>query len=185
MDIAILDAIQEHLRSPLLDQVMLLATHLGDLALVWLIAAAALIALPRYRRFGAAVLVAVAATAVLGMFVLKPLFGRARPFVAYEFAGLLIPPPSGDSFPSNHSMVSFAAAAALCCLPGKGKAVLALKASAVAVACLIAFSRLYLYVHYPSDILAGAVIGVAAGLASVQLVKRAWPEPPPSGPPSL
>ena len=40
---------------------------------------------------------------ILGMFVLKPLFGRARPFVAYEFAGLLIPPPSGDSFPSNHS----------------------------------------------------------------------------------
>ena len=113
MDIAILDAIQEHLRTPLLDQVMLLATHLGDLALVWLIAAAVLIAQPRHRRYGIAVLAAVVVTAALGMFVLKPRVGRARPFVAYEFAGLLIPPPSGDSFPSNHSMVSFAAAAAL------------------------------------------------------------------------
>ena len=110
------------------------------------------------------------------MFVLKPLFGRARPFVAYEFAGLLIPPPSGDSFPSNHSMVSFAAAAALCCLPGKGRGVLAFKVSAVAVACLIAFSRLYLYVHYPSDILAGAVIGIAVGIGSVWLVEKTWPE---------
>ena len=136
MDIAVLDAIQQHLRTPLLDQIMLLATHLGDLALVW----------------------------------------RARPFVAYEFAGLLIPPPSGDSFPSNHSMVSFAAAAALCCLPGKGRGVLALKVSAVAVACLIAFSRLYLYVHYPSDILAGAVIGIAVGIGSVWLVEKTWPE---------
>lgn len=181
MDIAILDAIQEHLRTPLLDQVMLLATHLGDLALVWLIAAAVLIAQPRHRRYGIAVLAAVVVTAALGMFVLKPLFGRARPFVAYEFAGLLIPPPSGDSFPSNHSMVSFAAAAALCCLPGKGRAVLALKVSAVAVACLIAFSRIYLYVHYPSDILVGAVIGIAVGIASVQVVKKAWPETPPSG----
>ena len=149
MDIAVLDAIQQHLRTPLLDQIMLLATHLGDLALVWLVAGAVLVAQPRYRRWGVAVLLAVVATAILGMFVLKPLFGRARPFVAYEFAGLLIPPPSGDSFPSNHSMVSFAAAAALCCLPGKGRGVLALKVSAVAVACLIAFSRLYLYVHYP------------------------------------
>ncbi len=66
-------------------------------------------------------------------------------------------------------MVSFAAAAALCCLPGKGRGVLALKVSAVAVACLIAFSRLYLYVHYPSDILAGAVIGIAVGIGSVWL----------------
>ena len=98
----------------------------------------------------------------------------------YEFAGLLIPPPSGDSFPSNHSMVSFAAAAALCCLPGKGRGVLALKVSAVAVACLIAFSRLYLYVHYPSDILAGAVIGIAVGIGSVWLVNKVWPERPPS-----
>ena len=101
MDIAVLDAIQQHLRTPLLDQIMLLATHLGDLALVWLVAGAVLVAQPRYRRWGVAVLLAVVATAILGMFVLKPLFGRARPFVAYEFAGLLIPPPSGDSFPSS------------------------------------------------------------------------------------
>ena len=105
----------------------------------------------------------------------------------YEFAGLLIPPPSGDSFPSNHSMVSFAAAAALCCLPGKGRGVLALKVSAVAVACLIAFSRLYLYVHYPSDILAGAHrhrgrhrFGLARGedLARIVVRLKALPKRP-------
>lgn len=49
MDIAVLDAIQQHLRTPLLDQIMLLATHLGDLALVWLVAGAVLVAQPRYR----------------------------------------------------------------------------------------------------------------------------------------
>ena len=176
MDIAVLDAIQQHLRTPLLDQIMLLATHLGDLALVWLVAGAVLVAQPRYRRWGAAVLLAVVATAILGMFVLKPLFGRARPFVAYEFAGLLIPPPSGDSFPSNHSMVSFAAATALCCLPEKGRGITAAKVAAVVVACLIAFSRLYLYVHYPTDVAAGALLGVALGFAAVALARRIRPD---------
>ena len=113
MDIAVLDFIQAHLRSPLMDALMLAATHLGDLALVWLVAGAVLAAQPRHRRYGVAVVLAVAATAALGMLVLKPLFGRVRPFEAYGFMGLLVPPPAGDSFPSNHSMVSFAAAAAL------------------------------------------------------------------------
>lgn len=176
MDIAILDAIQEHLRTPALDVVMLFATHLGDLALVWFIAATVLIAQPKRRIYGLGVLAAIVFAAVIGAFVLKPLFGRVRPFEAYGFLGLLIPAPLGSSFPSNHSMVSFAAAAALCCVPDKGKLASVLKALAVALACLIAFSRLYLYVHYPSDILVGALIGVVVGIASVVLVKRLWPK---------
>ena len=77
-------------------------------------------------------------------------------------------------------MVSFAAAAALCCVPGSGRLSVALKVAGVALACLIAFSRLYLYVHYPSDILVGAVVGVAVGVLSVRLVLRLWPEKTPS-----
>lgn len=176
MDIAILDLIQVHLRSPLMDALMLAATHLGDLALVWLAAGAVLAAQPRYRRYGAAVLLAVAATAVLGMLVLKPLFGRVRPFEAYGFMGLLVPPPAGNSFPSNHSMVSFAAATALCCLPERGRAVTAAKVAAVIAACLIAFSRIYLYVHFPSDIAVGAVLGIALGFASVALARKLRPD---------
>lgn len=179
MDIAFLDAIQEHLRTPLMDSLMLFATHLGDLAVIWFIAAVVLIAQPKRRVYGIGVLLAVIVAAALGAFVLKPLFGRERPFVAYEFFGLLIPPPLGSSFPSNHSMVSFAAAAALCCLPDRGRLATALKAAAVAAACLIAFSRLYLYVHYPSDILVGAVLGVVIGIAAVATAKRLVPQRPP------
>lgn len=182
MDLAILDAVQEHLRTPTLDAVMLLVTHLGDFALVWFIAAAVLIAQPAYRRYGVAVIAAVIATAAVGMLVLKPLFGRVRPFVAHDFAGLLIPPPAGDSFPSNHSLVSFAAATVVCCLPKGGRGVTALKIGAVAVALLIAFSRVYLYVHYPTDILAGAFIGIAFGLASLWAVERFYAKrTPPKG----
>ena len=171
MDLAILEFVQEHWRGPALDAVMLAATHLGDLAIVWFLAAAVLAAQPKRRVYGIAVAVAVLATAALGMLVLQPLFGRVRPFEATGFMGLLIPPPGGSSFPSNHSMVSFAAATAICCLPKGSRGVTAAKAGAVTVAALIAFSRVYLYVHYPTDILAGAAIGVALGLASVWAVK--------------
>lgn len=179
MDVAILDFIQEHLRTPALDAVMLAFTHLGDAALVWLAAAAALLVQPKRRAWGIAVVVAVVATAALGMLVLKPLFDRPRPFVAHGFIGLLVSPPAGASFPSNHSMVSFAAAAVICCVPKGGRALAAAKAGAVAVAVLIALSRIYLYVHYPSDILAGAVIGIAIGFAAAKLLERFWPKPPP------
>ena len=181
MDVAILDAIQAHMRSPFLDVLMPFVTHLGDLAIIWFAAAAVLIAQPRRRIYGIGVLAAILAAAVIGAFVLKPLFGRVRPYEAHDFLGLLIPPPLGSSFPSNHSMVSFAAAAALCCVPDKGRLATALKALAVTFACLIAFSRLYLYVHYPSDILVGALAGVAVGVLAVTLVRKALPQPPPPG----
>lgn len=182
MDIAVLDAIQNYLRSPFLDVVMPFLTHLGDFALIWFVAGAALIATKKRRPYGIAVIVAIVVAAALGTFLLKPFFGRMRPFETYEFLGLLIPAPSGSSFPSNHSMVSFAAAAALCCLPDKTRFANGMKILAVTLACLIAFSRLYLYVHYPSDIFAGALIGVAVGVLSVRLVLYWWERRKPQDP---
>ena len=69
--------------------------------------------------------------------------------------------------------------AAICCLSKGGRGVSALKAGAVAVALLIAVSRIYLYVHYPTDILAGAVIGIGIGMLSVWAVGKLWPKAPP------
>ena len=175
MDFALLDAIQDCWRNPFLDAVMPFVTHLGDLAIVWFIAAAVLLMQPKRRTYGLAVVIAVIGAAAIGAFLLKPLFARVRPYEVAGFMDLLIPAPMGSSFPSNHSMVSFAAATALCCLPEKGRAITAVKIAAVVTACLIAFSRLYLYVHFPSDIAVGAVLGIAFGFASVALAKRLRP----------
>lgn len=172
MDLAILDAIQTHLQSPFMDTFMVFATHLGDLGLVWLIAAVVLIAQPKHRIYGVAVILALILAVIAGSLILKPLFGRLRPFDAIGGFPLLIPIPSGDSFPSNHSMASFAAATVLCCLPRSMRGGLLIKIGAVVIACLIAFSRLYLYVHYPSDILVGALLGIALGFAALALAKR-------------
>lgn len=172
MDFAILNAIQEYLRSPFLDTTMPLITHLGDLGIIWLVAAIVLIAQPKRRIYGIAVIVALLLAVVVGSLILKPLIGRVRPYEAVGGFPLLIPPPSGNSFPSNHSMASFAAATVICLLPKAGRSVFAMKVGAVVAAALIAFSRLYLYVHFPSDILVGAVIGVALGFFALGLVKR-------------
>ena len=97
----------------------------------------------------------------------SPLIGRARPCVVYPAVELLIPPPLDASFPSGHTAASFAA-------------VFALKASgsplwkpALVLAATIAFSRLYLYVHWPSDVLGGILLGAACGWAGARLVEKA------------
>ena len=177
MDPLILDAIQDNLQSPFLDTLMPFITFLGDIAIVWIVAAVVLIAQPKRRIYGISVIVAIVVAVALGSLVLKPMFGRIRPFEAVEFWGLLITAPRGASFPSNHALVSFAAATVLCCVPDKGRVATLLKVSAVVLACLIAFSRLYLYVHYPTDVVIGAVLGIIVGVASVALVKRVWKEP--------
>lgn len=183
MDFAILNAIQDYLRSPFLDVVMPFLTHLGDLGIIWLVAAAVLVAQPKRRIYGIAVVVALLLAVIVGSVILKPLIGRVRPYEVVGGFSLLIPPPSGDSFPSNHSMASFAAATVICLVPKAGRGVFALKIGAVVVAALIAFSRLYLYVHFPSDILVGAIIGVVLGFLALRLTKCFRPhyKPPDEG----
>jgi undecaprenyl-diphosphatase len=87
----------------------------------------------------------------------KPLIGRVRPCDVNTAVQLLIARPADFSFPSGHSASSFAAVFALYFRGAR------LWKPALALAVLIAFSRLYLYVHYPSDVLAGILIGAAIG----------------------
>ena len=100
--------------------------------------------------------------------ILKPLVARPRPFTSDPARILLIPRPEDYSFPSGHTAVSFAAASAALFMKKRKTGV-----AFGAVACLIAFSRLYLYVHYPTDVLAGAVIGILCGAAASNLTEMA------------
>ena len=119
------------------------------------------------RRHGAAVAFGLTLDLIACNLVLKPLIGRLRPLVERPDVVLLIPPPGDASFPSGHTAASFAA-------------VFALKASgsplwkpALLWALLIAFSRLYLYVHWPSDVLGGAVLGAVVGWLGAKLAAAA------------
>ena len=122
-----------------------------------------LFAIRKTRRQGAAVICGLVLDLIACNLLLKPLFGRIRPFAVNPAVTLLIRPPLDASFPSGHTAASFAA-------------VFALKASgnplwkpALGLAVLIAFSRLYLYVHWPSDVLGGALLGTAVGWMGAKL----------------
>ncbi len=164
----ILDRIQS-IRTPAGDMVMTFITRLGNAGAVWIFLAAMLLVIPRTRKSGAVLAAALCVDVVLCNGILKNLFGRIRPCDINTSIRLLIPRPGDFSFPSGHTAASFAAVAALV-FAGEGK----LWMSALALAVVIAFSRLYLYVHYPTDILGGIAVGIFAGYAGHWVVNPLW-----------
>ncbi len=165
LELGILDWIQANLRCGALDVLMPALSWTCNHGEIWIVLAAVLLAVKRYRRQGLAVGCALVTDLVLCNLILKPLVGRVRPFVVHPVE-LLVPPPTDASFPSGHTAASFAA-------------VFALKASgsplwkpALAVAVAMAFSRLYLYVHWPSDVLFGALVGAAAGFIGAWIARQ-------------
>lgn len=170
IEIAILDWIQT-LRTPIGDVLVPLITRLGDAGIVWILLTIILLLLPRTRRSGVILMVALLIDLVLCNGIMKNLFARTRPFYVNTSVQLLIPRPGEYSFPSGHTAASFTAVAALY-FAGERK----LWKPALVLAVLIAFTRLYLYVHYPTDILGGIVIGIVAGFIGTWIVNRVWRE---------
>lgn len=154
IDESILFFIQEHLKSPTIDWAMVLITSLGNAGLFWIAAAFLLMLIKRYQKCGFAVICTLSLSRFLGDDVLKPLIGRVRPCYKFPEIALLIPAPHAPSFPSGHTMVSFACATVIYYYNKR------LGMVSFVIAALIAFSRLYLFVHYPSDVLGGMIFGI-------------------------
>ena len=167
MELAVLDWIQVHLRCGVLDAVLPWISGTADHGEVWILLAAVLLLLRRQRRYGAAVACGLVLDLVACNLVLKPLIGRVRPFAVNPDVLLLIAPPGDASFPSGHTAASFAAVFAL------RTAGSPLWKPALVLAAVIALSRLYLYVHWPSDVLGGALLGAAVGWAGAKLAEAA------------
>lgn len=170
-DLPILDWIAQNLGCPFLDAIMVPITYLGEAGMLWILAALVLLILPKYRRTGLAMAFALIMGLLVCNLIMKPLFARIRPYdyqwlhYAKEIP-LLIPAQHDYSFPSGHTISSFEAATAL--LLGNKR----LGIPAVIIACCIAFSRLYLYIHYPTDVICSIILGVAFGFIGHHLAKR-------------
>lgn len=161
----------QELRTPLVDSMMVFITSLGDKGWFWLALGVLLLALPRTRRVGGCVLVSIAAGYLLGNLLLKYMIARDRPCWLDTSVRLLIPVPHDYSFPSGHTLASFEAAVCIFLFNRKWGA------PALMLAVLISFSRLYLFVHFPSDVLAGAVLGTAIACCVVRIARERFKEP--------
>ena len=161
-DLPILDWIQANLTNPFLDKAMPIITLLGDAGIFWIACSAILIFIKKYRKTGFAMMIALMMGLVVCNMILKPGVARIRPYDLQESMGvminLLIEKQHDYSFPSGHTIASFEACVAL--MLGSRK----LGIPATLLAILIAFSRLYLYVHYPTDVIASVILGSLFGV---------------------
>ncbi len=167
-DLPILQWIEENLWCPVGDALMPRITHLGDGGIVWIALALMLLCIPKWRKTGLSMALALLMGLLVCNLWLKPMVGRLRPF-DYQLQcygrviELLIAAPKDFSFPSGHTIASFEAATVLLLRSRKWGI------PALLLAVLIAFSRLYLYVHYPTDVIASVVLGTLFGLLATWL----------------
>lgn len=167
MEIDILNAIQIIFKCEFLDFVMPLITRIGDYGIFWIILSVIFFTTKKYRKIGVTMIAALLMTLIVCNLTIKPLIARPRPFTINPVE-LLIPPPNDFSFPSGHTLASFTAGFSIL-FYDRIKGVLAL-----ILAFLIAFSRLYLYVHYPTDVLAAIVLAFLFAFLSYLLIKELY-----------
>lgn len=165
IDFAVLDFIHKNFSCSFLDFIMPKITFLGNGGLIWIVSAAAMLIFRKSRKTGAEIFAGLLTAAVTGNILLKNIVRRNRPCWINDGIQMLISVPQDYSFPSGHTMSSFAAAAII--MHFNRRAGIA----AYILASMIAFSRLYLYVHFPTDIIAGILSGTAIGYAVCRISK--------------
>lgn len=165
----ILDFIQNTFRCAFLDVLMPFISSLTNAGIDWILLAAVLLIFPKTRKTGLALGIALLIGVILGNAVLKNAFDRIRPFEYRPETKLLIEPLYDGSFPSGHALASFEGAVSIR-LKYKGWGRVAL-----VFAFLTAFSRLYLYVHFPTDVLGGILLGTAFAFLAAFIVDKIYP----------
>lgn len=159
IDADILLYVQEHIRNGFLDPFFKTITHLGDAGIFWIILTAVLLCFRKTRRAGVYSALALFGSVILNNMILKPLVARVRPYEVIDGLTLIVDRAKDYSFPSGHTAASFASAVAMCRQLKKPYGVLLL-----ILAALIAFSRIYVGIHYPTDVLGGLISGVFLGI---------------------
>lgn len=171
-DASVLLWIQENMRTDLMTTIMKAITRLGDGGSLWIVLAIVLLALNKTRKVGATSALALIITFLTVNVGIKNVVARTRPYEVIEGLTNLVGKQSDFSFPSGHSAHAFAVGVVILIMMPKKIGV-----PVFVISILMAFSRLYVGVHYPTDVIAGVVLGTIIAFISVFVVNKiceAW-----------
>lgn len=172
IDFAILNGLQNILHCKFSDIFFANITHFGDAGIFWIITSILLLISKKTRKFGIVLLFTMGVCFISYDLVIKNLVGRLRPYQQNPMFQIIIPEPHGSSFPSGHSAISFCAATLYFLFRKECEFAKKVWIPVLILAVLIMISRLYLYVHFPSDVLCGALLGIAFGTCGFLISKR-------------
>jgi len=158
----------QSIHNSVLDFLLPKITFLGNAGWFWILLTLVMLIIPKTRKTGLNATLSITITFIICNLILKPEIMRCRPCWLETDVPMLVKIPHDYSFPSGHSNASFAVATAIFMRNKK------LGIPALILAAIIALSRLYLFVHWPTDVLAGVVIGVCGGISTYFLTNFIW-----------
>ncbi len=167
IDKSILLFIQEFIRCNFLNKIMTFITTLGNGGFIWIALGVILISFKKSRKIGILVLCALILEFTVNDLILKNLVERVRPFNQFSDIIPLVKKPISFSFPSGHTASSFAAAGIIFLYTKKKYGI-----PALILATLIGFSRVYLGVHFPSDVIIGCLVGIISSYVVYKVDKK-------------
>ena len=156
----------QNFSNPIIDKIMVLLSMLGNAGVIWILAAVILLISKKYRKTGIQMIAAMLITFIIGNLILKNVIHRPRPYVVDPMLIPRVVKPLEYSFPSGHTMNGVTAA--LTMYFGEKR----IGIPALILAVLIAFSRIYNLVHFPTDIIGGIVIGACSAIFVQWLMNR-------------
>lgn len=164
-EFSILNYIQNNIRNDWLDMIMPVISMLGTAGALWIVMALGSLFFKKTREFGKTLTFTLLFDVIPCLFTFKPIVNRIRPYDLNSTVQLIVRPEIDASFPSGHTFFAFSAAT-ICFIYNKKLGV-----CMYCLAAMIALSRLYLYVHFPTDVICGAVFGILSSIAAYYMEK--------------